>query len=136
MTKDNRNDKQDDNSKDWPKTFKDGEFGFVKAVMLGGPRDGKRYNMTRFPDGSIPSGTVSPLQQPHETSLYAHYERAGEEPIGGYYVFLYTETRDTDGKVMAEEDPAATTRASETCEGFLQHPLATDELAHPEVENS
>jgi hypothetical protein len=156
---DNQNDKQDDPSKDWPKTFKDGEFGFVKAVLLGGPFDGRRYTMTRFPDGSVPSGTASPLQQPHETSPYAHYERAGDEVIGGYYVFIYTETRGPNGERMAEETPETTepttvpatatetTTAtapvssqpgSQTCAGYgfaPQHPVATDPT-QPPMENS
>ena len=150
MTKDNQSDNQNGNPKDWPKTFKDGEFGFVKAVLLGGPFDGRRYNMTRFPDGSVPSGTASPLQQPHETSPYAHYERAGDEMIGGYYVFLYTETRGPNGERMAEETPETTVPATATetmtatapvrsqpgsQPGSPQHPVATDPT-QPQMENS
>lgn len=103
-----------------PKTFKDGEFGFVPCVMLGGPIDGKRYKLPILPGGAIPDGLGHPLQEPHETSPYANYERAGDEMIGGFYVFIYKDTRSPNGERMAEETPEATGAPStqNTCEGY------------------
>lgn len=121
-----------------PKTFKDGEFGFVPSVMLGGPFDGKRYKMCVLPGGAIPDGTGYPLTEPYQTSAYAHYERVGDEMVGGYYVFIYTETRDTNGKRMAAETPEATESSAtqQTCEGYgSQYPTSPDE-AHNMLENS
>ena len=37
---------------DMPTSFKDGEFGYVPSVILGGPIDGKRYQMPVLPGGS------------------------------------------------------------------------------------
>ncbi len=103
-----------------PKTFTEGEFGMVPCVMLGGPIDGKRYKLPILPGGAIPDGLGHPIQEPHETSPYANYERAGDEMIGGYYVFLYKDTRDSNGKRMAVEAPEATASSStqNTCEGY------------------
>lgn len=123
---------------DMPKTFKDGEFGFVPCVMLGGPIDGKRYKLPILPNGAIPDGLGHPMQEPHETSPYANYARVGDEMVGGYYVFIYAEMRDADGKRMAAETPEATepSATQQTCEGYGSHYPTSPDEAHNLLENS
>ncbi len=114
-----------DNSKDdshhWPKSFKDGEFGWAPSVMLGGPIDGSRYRLPVLPNGGIPHGFGHPLQQPHETSPVAYYELAGDEMVGGYYVYFYCGTKEPGGRrVLAETPVIGTTSGNngETCERY------------------
>ena len=56
-----------------PKTFKDGEVGFVPSVMLGGPFDRKRYKRPILPNRANPDGTAYPLTEPYQISAHAHY---------------------------------------------------------------
>lgn len=117
-----------------PKSFKDGEFGWVPSVMLGGPIDGHRYRMPVLPDGSIPHALGHPVSEPFETSPVAYYEREGDETIGGYYVYLFQGLRGPDGKRVLAMTPvisgtaaldttSKTTltagRRNETCAGFV-----------------
>ena len=101
-----------------PKKFKDGEFGFVPCVMLGGPLDGKRYKLPILPNGAIPDGFGHPLEEPHETSPVAYYDRAGDEMVGGYYVYFYKGTRAPGGNRVLAETPTIETQ---TCEGYGSH---------------
>lgn len=113
-------------TKEMPETFTDGEFGFVPSVMLGGPIDGKRYKMPVLPNGAIPHGLGHPIQQPHETSPVAYYERAGDEQIGGYYVYLFQGLRDPGGKRVLAETPVI---EGELCDGYGAKPDTESQLA-------
>ena len=106
---------------DMPTSFKDGEFGYVLSVMLGGPIDGKRYQMPVLPGGGVPRGLGHPIQQPHETSPVAYYGRAGDTTIGGYYVYFFQGMRDPGGKRVLAETPLIEER---TCERYGAHSLA------------
>jgi hypothetical protein len=107
-------------SEKMPTSFKDGEFGFVPSVMLGGPIDGKRYKLPILPNGGIPHGFGHPLEQPHETSPVAYYDRAGDDTVGGFYVFFYRGTREPGGKRVLAETPVIQDR---TCAGFGPSPV-------------
>ena len=110
-----------------PESFKDGEFGFVPCVMLGGPIDGKLYKLPILPNGAIPDGLGHPLEQPHETSPVAYYDRTGDEMVGGYYVFFYKGTREPGGNRVLAETPVI---ENQTCVGYGTSHLAVSGLAN------
>lgn len=117
---------------DMPTSFNDGEFGYVPSVMLGGPIDGKRYKMPVLPGGGIPHGLGHPIQEPHETSPVAYYERAGDTAVGGYYVYFFQGMREPGGKrVLAQTPVIETAPAAEerTCKGYGAGPYATSQPA-------
>lgn len=118
---------------DMPTSFKDGEFGYVPAVMLGGPIDGKRYKLPVLPSGAIPHGMGHPIRQPHGTSPLAYYERAGDTTVGGYYVYFFLGMRDPGGRrvyaqtpvikapvtdPVTEREPATIEEFEQTCAGY------------------
>ncbi len=90
-------------------TYRDDELEHVPAVLLGGPLDGKRYRLPKFPDGDVPFAFSSPLTQPHETSPYVEYRRAGDLRIGGYYVFFFEKIIEPETRAAAEQ-PEHTTK--------------------------
>ncbi len=119
-------------SDEMPKSFKDGEFGFVPGVMLGGPIDGKRYRVPVLPNGNIPDGIGHPIQQPPETSPVAYYDRAGDATVGGYYVYFFRGTCDPRGAgVLADVEVIGPVRASveQTCEGYGARPRTESRVA-------
>lgn len=92
-----------------PTSFKDGEFGYVPSVMLGGPIDGKRYKMPVLPNGEIPHAMGHPIRQPHETSPFAFYERAGDTRVGGYFVYFFQGLREPGGRRVLARTPVIDT---------------------------
>jgi hypothetical protein len=91
-----------------PISFKDGEFGYVAGAFLGGPFDGDRYCLPVLPDGDIPVSVSLPLNEPGRPGLFAEYARHGDEPIGGYYVYLCEGSKDSDGHLIAERSRQST----------------------------
>lgn len=85
-------------------SYHEDELEHVPAVMLGGPFDGRRYRMPVMPGMGVPHGTSMPLTQPHETSAHARYERAGDAPIGGYYVYFFVDIVEPDGHAQLAVD--------------------------------
>ena len=109
-----------------PISFKDGEFGYAPSAMFGGPVDGKRYKLPILPNGEVPNGFGHPIRQPHETSPVAYYARVTDEPIGGYHIFLFQETREPGGRRVLAETPVIETSAAtdRTCEGYGAQPAS------------
>jgi len=84
--------------------YHDDELEHVPAVMLGGPLDGRRYRMPVMPGMGIPDGTSVPLGQPPESSAHARYERSGDAPIGGYYVYFFVDIVEPDAEMQQTVD--------------------------------
>lgn len=95
--------------------------------------DGKRYKMPVLPGGGIPHAMGHPIQQPHETSPVAYYERAGDTTVGGYFVYFYRGMREPGGRRVLAQTPVidtapvieSTGTEQRTCEGYGTGPCAT-----------
>ncbi len=80
-------------------TLHEKDLEHVPVVLLGGPLDGQRFKLPLFPPAqSVPPVLSIPLKQPANTSPLAKYRREGEEPVAGYFMFLFDECFGPDGE--------------------------------------
>lgn len=98
-------------------SFDERDVPKVAVVLLGGPLDGEKYAIPRVPPKlEVPISLSLPLKQPASSAPFARYGRSAEdEPIAGFYVFLFEDCVGPNGEdvLYAPMDaPLATTTDS------------------------
>lgn len=92
-------------------SFGENDVVHVPVVLLGGPLDGERFKVPRVPPKqTVPTSLSVPLKQPAATSPFAKYLREGDEPVGGYYMFLFEDCFGPEGEKVLYA-PIEATRA-------------------------
>lgn len=81
-------------------SFDERDMPRVPVVLMGGPLDGQKYAIPRVPPKlEVPITMSVPLKQPASSAPFARYGRAADdEPIAGFYVFLFEDCVGPNGE--------------------------------------
>lgn len=87
-------------------SFDERDMPKVAVVLMGGPLDGQKYAIPRVPPKlEVPISLSLPLKQPASSAPFARYGRAADEPIAGFYVFLFEECTGPNGESVLYAPP-------------------------------